>query len=231
MNKSIFSKALKATIPVFLGYLAIGTAFGMLVVKQGYPWYLSLIMSSVIYAGAGQYIALGLFAAGTGLMQMLIISFLVNCRHMIYGVSLLDKFKSIPKLIKLYLIFSLTDETYALLTTTNYDEKDKNKFYFLVSFLNQLYWILGSLLGAIAGTLIPFNFKGIDFALTALFAVLFVEQFRNCDSKVPFILGGIAGLLGILINKENMLIISIIIYIFSLIFSKNKLNFREERQC
>ena len=102
---------------------------------------------------------------------------------------------------------------------------------FLVSFLNQLYWILGSLLGAIAGTLIPFNFKGIDFALTALFAVLFVEQFRNCDSKVPFILGGIAGLLGILINKENMLIISIIIYIFSLIFSKNKLNFREERQC
>lgn len=231
MNKSIFSKALKATIPVFLGYLAIGTAFGMLVVKQGYPWYLSLIMSTVIYAGAGQYIALGLFAAGTGLMQMILISFLVNCRHMIYGVSLLDKFKNIPKLTKLYLIFSLTDETYALLTTSNYVGKDKGNFYFLVSFLNQFYWILGSLLGAMVGTLIPFNFNGIDFALTALFAVLFVEQFRNCDSKIPFILGGIAGLLGILINKDNMLIISIIIYILSLIFSKNKFHLKEESQC
>lgn len=231
MNESIFSKALKATIPVFLGYLAIGTAFGMLVVKQGYPWYLSLIMSTVIYAGAGQYIALGLFAAGTGLIQMLIISFLVNSRHMFYGISLLDKFKNIPKLIKLYLIFSLTDETYALLTTTKYDKEDKAKFYFLVSFLNQFYWILGSLIGAIAGTLIPFTFDGIDFALTALFAVLFVEQFRNCDSKIPFILGGIAGLLGILINKENMLIISIIIYIFSLILSKNKFHLKGEEQC
>lgn len=231
MNESIFSKALKATIPVFLGYLAIGTAFGMLVVKQGYPWYLSLIMSTVIYAGAGQYIALGLFATGTGLIQMLIISFLVNSRHMFYGISLLDKFKNIPKMIKLYLIFSLTDETYALLTTTKYDKEDKYNFYLLVSLLNQFYWIMGSLIGAIAGTLIPFTFNGIDFALTALFAVLFVEQFRNCDSKIPFILGGIAGLLGILINKENMLIISIIIYIFSLILSKNKFHLKGGEQC
>lgn len=231
MNESIFSKALKATIPVFLGYLAIGTAFGMLVVQKGYPWYLSLIMSTVIYAGAGQYIALGLFATGTGLIQMLIISFLVNSRHMFYGISLLDKFKNIPKLIKLYLIFSLTDETYALLTTTKYDKEDKYKFYFLVSLLNQFYWIMGSLIGAIAGTLIPFTFNGIDFALTALFAVLFVEQFRNCDSKIPFVLGGFAGLLGILINKENMLIISIIIYIFSLILSKNKFHLKGGEQC
>ena len=134
-------------------------------------------------------------------------------------------------MIKLYLIFSLTDETYALLTTTKYDKEDKYNFYLLVSLLNQFYWIMGSLIGAIAGTLIPFTFNGIDFALTALFAVLFVEQFRNCDSKIPFILGGIAGLLGILINKENMLIISIIIYIFSLILSKNKFHLKGGEQC
>jgi len=229
MSKSIFNKALKTTIPVLLGYLAIGFGFGMLIVKQGYPWYLAVIMSIVIYAGAGQYIAVGLFAAGAGLFESLIITFLVNCRHMIYGLSLLEKFKDIPKKIKLYLIFSLTDETYALLTTIKEEEKkDESKFYFFIAILNHFYWILGTFIGAIAGSFIPFNFKGIDFALTALFAVLFVEQFKNCDSKLPFILGGISGVLGILINKNNMLIISIVIYIISLFFSKNFIKVKED---
>lgn len=231
-NLPIFNKALKATIPVFLGYMAIGIAFGMLMVKQGYPWYLSVIMSIVIYAGAGQYIAVGLFAAGTGLMQTLLITFLVNCRHMIYGISLFEKFKNIPKHIKLYLIFSLTDETYALLTTINPVEiENKSRFYFFIALLNQFYWILGTLLGAIAGSLIPFDFKGIDFALTALFSVLFVEQVRTCDSKIPFILAGFSGILGILINKENMLIISITIYLISLFFSRKYIESKEEFSC
>lgn len=231
MSHKIFPRAFKETIPVLLGYLAIGTAFGMLIVQHGYPWYLSIFMSVVIYAGAGQYIALGLFAAGSSLPQILIITFLVNCRHMIYGLSLLEKFKDTPKLIKLYLIFSLTDETYALLTSTSYNQKDKHKFYFLISLFNQFYWILGSLVGAIAGSLIPINFDGIDFSLTALFAVLLVEQFRSCDSKMPFIFGGIAGILAIIIDKDNMLIISISIYIFSIFLSKNKFLPKEETQC
>ena len=229
MDRVIFKEALKTTIPVFLGYMAIGIAFGMLIVKGGYPWYLAVIMSIVIYAGAGQYIAIGLFVAGTGLFQALIITFLVNSRHMVYGLSLLEKFKRVPKFIKVYLIFALTDETYALLTSIEDDYREtKSQFYFYIALLNHFYWILGSLIGAIAGTLIPFDFKGIDFALTALFSVLFIEQLRACDSKLPFILAGASGVLGILINKENMLIISIILYIIALFFTKNLISPKEK---
>lgn len=231
-KNKIFNIALKATIPVFLGYIAIGIAFGMLMVKQGYPWSLAVLMSIVIYAGAGQFVAVGLFASGTGLIQTLLVTFLVNCRHMVYGISLFEKFKNIPKFMKLYLIFGLTDETYALLTTVDVNNiENKPKFYFFLSLLNHIYWILGTLIGAIAGTLIPFDFKGIDFALTALFSVLFVEQFRTCDSKLPFLLAGFSGILGILINKNNMLIISIIIYIIGLLFSKKFIKGKGEIVC
>lgn len=232
MNNKNFKEAFKTSVPVLLGYLAIGIAFGMLLVKQGYPWYLGVLMSIFIYAGAGQFIAVGLFAAGVDLVQALIITFFVNCRHMVYGLSLLDKFKGIPFKTKLYLIFSLTDETYALLTTVNpQDSHDKSKFYFFVSFLDQLYWVLGTLIGTIAGSLIPFDFKGIDFALTALFAVLFIEQYKACRVKTPFILAGVSALIAILINKNNMLIISISLYIISLITAKEFIRKKENLLC
>jgi 4-azaleucine resistance transporter AzlC len=211
------SAAFKATIPVLLGYLAIGVAFGLLLIHAGYPWYLSLIMSVLIYAGAGQYIAVGLFASNAGLADIATVTLLVNARHMVYGLSLIDSFKG-TGCYKPYLIFALTDETYALLTTVAVPEGvDRKRFYFDISILDQSYWVAGSVLGALIGAIIPINTEGLDFALTALFVVLLIEQYKACDRKFPFLIAGVCSIAAlILIGPANMLIVSIAASVFLL---------------
>lgn len=215
-NKNYFLLALKTSLPVFFGYLAIGIAFGLMLTNAGYPWWLAPIMSVTIYAGAGQYIAVGLFSAGVPLTMILITEALVNIRHIVYGLSLITKFKECGKW-KYYMIFGLTDETYSLLTTTDAPEDaDKGKFYFTIAILNQSYWILGSVIGAVAGSLIPFDFSGVDFALTALFVVLLIDQIEKSGDFFPPITGAVATLaavliwrLGILKDSNNILLIAL----------------------
>jgi 4-azaleucine resistance transporter AzlC len=179
--------------------MAIGIAFGLLLVDAGYPWWLSLVMGLVMYAGAGQYIGVGLFAAGAGLPEAALVQLVVNARHMAYGLSMVKRFTPAGP-FKPYLIFSLTDETFALLSSLK-DEgveasgspgdgnagipENRGLFMFLVSLLDQSYWVLGSVIGAVAGTLIPFNMEGIGFALTALFVVLMIEQILQAWEEAP----------------------------------------------
>ena len=118
MKKETFFKILKLTMPVFFGYIAIGIPFGIMLVKAGYPWWLAPVMSLTMYAGAGQFIAVGLFAKGVSLSEIAIAELMVNIRHIVYGLSLIKKFKDTGKW-KPYLVFALTDETYALLTVTD----------------------------------------------------------------------------------------------------------------
>ncbi|MCF0241598.1 MAG: AzlC family ABC transporter permease [Treponema sp.] len=216
MKKNYFLKALKISLPVLFGYLAIGIAFGLMLVKAGYPWWLAPIMSLTMYAGAGQYIAVGLFSAGIPLFMILITEALVNIRHIVYGLSLISKFKECRKW-KYYMIFGLTDETYSLLTTTDAPEdSDKGKFYFTIAILDHSYWILGSIIGAVAGALIPFDFAGVDFALTALFVVLLIDQIEKSHDIIPPI-AGFAGTLaaiilwrfGLLKDSNNILLIGL----------------------
>jgi 4-azaleucine resistance transporter AzlC len=172
----ILTSALRYSIPVLLGYLTIGIAFGLMLVDAGYPWWLAPAMSVVMYAGAGQYIGVGLFAAGTGLWEAALIQLVVNARHVAYGLSLFRRISAAGP-FKYYLIFSLTDETFALLSSMpELPEENRSRFMFYVALLDHLYWIAGSLIGAVVGALIPFNIEGIGFALTALFIVLMIEQ-------------------------------------------------------
>lgn len=179
MTVQRWKEAVKMTSPVFFGYIAIGIPFGLMCVKAGYPVWLSPVMSIVMFAGAGQYVAMGLFAQGAPLASIAITELLVNSRHMVYGLSLIDRFKKVGKW-KPYLIFALTDETYSLLTSCrdrDYMKGEKaGEFCGVVALLDHLYWILGGVIGAAAGMLIPFSLEGVDFALTALFAVLLIEQ-------------------------------------------------------
>lgn len=170
------------TSPVFFGYIAIGIPFGLMCVKASYPVWMSPVMSVFMYAGAGQYVAMGLFASGARLASIAITELLVNSRHIVYGLSLIDRFKKAGKR-RLYLIFALTDETYSLLTSCrdrDYMKGEKpGEFCGAVALLDHLYWITGGVIGAVAGTLIPFSLEGVDFALTALFAVLLIEQLKK----------------------------------------------------
>ncbi len=216
-----FKAALKVSVPVMMGYLVLGFAFGLLAVSSGFKWYIAIIMSLIIYAGALQFLAIGLLSLKSGYLDIFIASIMVNIRQSFYGLSLLKKFKKV--IFKPYLIFALTDETYALLTTIKEPDSLKKKWYYLyLSVLNQSYWVTGTTLGAIFGLSVSFNTKGLDFSLTALFVVLAIEQYKKIKNYFPFLLGAVASLLGlVLVPRENMLLVSILLSLVAMfIFSK-----------
>lgn len=198
-RRKIFPSAFKYSIPVLLGYAAIGVAFGLLLSGTGYPWWLAFVMSLWMYAGAGQFIAVGLFAAGTTLWEACLVQLIVNARHIAYGLSMLNRFKDLGS-FKPYLVFSLTDETFALLSSLpeeKFSKEEKRLFMFYVALLDQCYWVSGSVLGAAAGALLPFDMKGIGFALTALFVVLMIEQIKMVRKPGIFIISAAAALAGV----------------------------------
>ena len=179
MNIHALKFAVRTTIPVFLGYITCGSAFGLVTVNAGFPWWLAPVMGIFIYAGAGQFLAISLFAAGTPLPVILLSEVFLNIRHIVYGLPLINQFKDCGY-FKPYLIYSLTDETFSILTTVNLPpDIPRCRYYFTVSLLNQAYWVFGSLIGAVAGAMIPFDMTGVDFALTALFAVLTLDQIQK----------------------------------------------------
>lgn len=177
----MFAYAIKTTMPVFFGYISIGIPFGLLIVNAGYPWWLSPLMGVVMYTGAGQFFAVALFSTGTVLSVIVLAEFLLSIRHIFYGLSLIDRYKKYIRR-RPYLMYSITDETFALVTTVDVPAGvDAGKFYNLVSFLDQSYWVIGCTIGAGAYKILEaYNLTqylaGVDFALTALFVVLAVEQ-------------------------------------------------------
>jgi len=203
--------AFRATIPVLLGYTAIGLAFGLLLYKTGLPLIFAPLMSIFIYAGSGQFIGIGLLAAGAGYIEIASVTLLINARHMVYGMSVREIFKAAGR-AKPYMIFSLTDETYGLLTTIKTpDDIDSSRFYFYIAVLNHFYWVTASILGFLIGKVLPISTEGLDFALTALFVVLLIEQWKNCKVKLPFFIAGSCAVLALfLLEKNNMLIVSIL---------------------
>ena len=189
---------------------------------KGYNFLWAGLMSLLVYAGSGQYLAVNFFDPSVSFLQVIFLTFMVNVRHIFYGLSLLDKFKVSGKK-KPYMIFSLTDETYSLyfLTKTPPDV-DEGKFLFALATLNQSYWIVGSMIGALAGTLIPFNSKGIDFAMTALFIVIFVEQWFEKKNRFPAIVGVVASLICLLIFGKDSFILPSMIVIMVILLSNHR---------
>ena len=206
-----------------MGYAVLGFAFGLLLVSFDYPWYLAPIMSLFIYAGALQFVAINFFNLKAGMIDIAIASWFVNIRQSFYGLSLLKRFKDTGNL-KAYLIFGLTDETYALLTTIKDDESlNKRWYYFFLTAFNQSYWFVGSTLGAIVRSNIKFNTAGLEFSLTALFVVLCIEQYKNLRNIVPFIIGASASISALcFVPSDKMLIVSIIIALFLMFIFKKR---------
>jgi 4-azaleucine resistance transporter AzlC len=221
--KNELKKAFQVSIPVMMGYAVLGFAFGLLLVSFDYPWYLAPIMSLFIYAGALQFVAINFFNLKAGVIDIAIASWFVNIRQSFYGLSLLKRFKDTGNL-KAYLIFGLTDETYALLTTIKDDESlNKRWYYFFLTAFNQSYWFVGSTLGAIVGSNIKFNTAGLEFSLTALFVVLCIEQYKNLRNIVPFIIGASASIFALcFVPSDKMLIVSIIIALFLMFIFKKR---------
>lgn len=204
MSSLSWQQSLVKTLPVMLGYIPLGIAFGVLAVQMGFPWWLAPLMSIAIYSGASQFLMLSLLAADASLSAIFIAVFLLSTRHIFYGLSLLARFKDAQKK-KPYLIYALTDETYTLLTSSPDRSTD-----FKITLFNQSWWFLGTVIGVLIGSLINFDSSGMEFALTALFIVLSIELYSSNKELKPFIIGLACTVLALFIlPKQHVLLAAI----------------------
>ena len=181
--------AFKASLPVMAGYLVLGAGFGILLQAQGYAFWWAIAMSVTIYAGSMQYVAIDLLSSGASLLSAALMTVMVNARHILYGLSMLEPYRNKGH-AKAYLIFALTDETYSLVCAPMLPENINAKGYFFwVSLLNQSYWVLGSFFGAFFGSLVKISTAGVDFAMTALFIVIFIDQWEKNRDHLPALTG------------------------------------------
>ncbi len=222
MNKTTLRAAFKDTVPVLTGYLFLGIGFGILLNESGYGVGWSLLMSLFIYAGSCQYLLVSLLSSGAALLSTALATLLVNARHLFYGISLVETYKDTGKK-KPYMIFALTDETYSLVTQVKIpDGVDKTAYCFLVSVLDHCYWVTGSVLGSVAGALLPIDFSGISFVLTALFVTIFVEQWLTAKDHVPALVGVISTTVCLLIFGGDLFLIPSMAAIAGLLILRRK---------
>ncbi len=205
-QKKTFKKAFITTIPVLCGYLVLGAACGILLESKGFNYLWAAFIGITMYSGSLSFVCAGLLAERAGLLYTALMAFFVNSRHIVYGISMLEKYSGLGKL-KPYVAFATTDETYALLCSDIPDGVDENKFYFFVSLLNHIYWVLGCVFGTLIGSALTINTKGVDFSMTALFVVIFVEKWKNKRNRIPCVIGISGALICLLIfGSERFLI-------------------------
>ncbi|EMS73768.1 AzlC family ABC transporter permease [Ruminiclostridium cellobioparum] len=225
-------KALKAafphTLPVLAGFLFLGVAYGILMKSIGYGAGWTFLMSFLVFAGSMQYVGITLLTATFNPLYALFITLMVNARHIFYGISMLEKFKNTGR-FKPYLIFAMCDESFSILCSAKPEKDvDKNWFMFFIVFLNRWYWITGSVLGALLGNYIKFNTKGLDFALTALFVVIFINQWQEQKNHFPAVVGVLSSAACLLIFGPDKFIIPAMILILIIFTFSNKKIYKGE---
>lgn len=235
-------RALRDTFPIFAGYLVLGIGFGVMLAKRGFGTYWAAIMSCTMYAGSMQYVAVELLGDAVTVGYAIIMTLLVNIRHVFYGVSLIDKYRD-AGWRRIYMMFALTDETYSLVSTTEVPRDiDKNTYYFSVSLFDQIYWICGCCIGALMGNLIEFNSAGIEYAMTALFVCIFADQWLSVGGRKLLSGKHISAMVGVgatlvslivcnIVGTEYFLIPSMIIILVSLILLRPVLDRKENKDA
>ena len=215
------------TVPVLSGYMVLGTAYGILMSKQEIPLFWIVFSSIFVYAGSMQFVAVALLSAGFDYPGVFLRTLIINARHLFYGLSFLQKYKDMGK-IKPYLVLSLTDETFSLLCNTEPPAGVIPKwFYFYISLLNHIYWVSGSLTGGILGSLIKFETNGLEFVLTALFIVIFIDQWKSAKNHIPAVIGVLSAVVcRILFGPSDFIIPSMIVILLLLTLIKKPLERR-----
>lgn len=207
MNAEGWKRAFLKSLPVMAGYLVMGAGFGILFRVSGYGPVWALGMSVFLYAGSMQFVGISLLTSGASAITVAVTTLLVQARHLFYGLSLIDRYKG-AGFKKLYMIHAITDETYSLVCSTEAPKDVKpHAFYFAISLLDHIYWITGCVLGNLIGGFLSFDTTGLNFAMTALFVTIFVEQWQSTKEHRPAILGAVLALVClVLFGAENFLI-------------------------
>jgi len=219
------------SVPVLFGYLFLGTAFGILLQKAGYNFIWAFFTSLTVYAGSLQFVIVTFLSAGAALTTVALMTLFINSRHIFYGLSFIEKFKKTGKAYP-YMVFSLTDETYSVLCSLKVpDDMNEGTVMFLIALLNQSYWIIGSVLGSLIGQMIPFDVTGIDFSMTALFVVIFLEQWKTSKTHLPALMGFACSIFFLLLlGPDKFLLPSLITTVLLLSLCKPFIEAQEGKQ-
>lgn len=223
-----FKKAVLAafphTLPVLAGFSVLGIAYGVLMQTNGYGVFWAVLMSAMAFCGSMQFVAITLLTTVFNPLQAFLLSLMVNARHLFYGISMLEKYKGLGK-VRGFLIYTLCDETFSIASSVEPPLNiEKKYFYFALSFLDYLYWIGGTFLGGLLGSLISFNTQGLDFVLTALFVVLFMEQMKKQDNHISGFIGVVGSVVALVIfGATNMVLPAMIIILLVLLAGRGKI--------
>ena len=227
--KRAFKAAFPYTIPIFAGFWFLGMTYGIYMNVSGFSFLYPMLMSITIFAGSMEFITVDLLLGSFNPVQAFLMTLMINARHLFYGISMLDKFRG-TGLKKLYLIFGMCDESFSI----NYTAKippdvDRGWFMFFVTLLNHFYWFSGSTLGGIFGSLIHFNTEGLDFVMTAMFTVIFLEQWLKDRQHISALLGlGISLLCLWIFGADNFIIPSMAAMLMMLTLLRKPVEKREE---
>lgn len=232
MNKGKIFKAFKSafphTIPIFTGFWFLGLTYGIYMNVSGFSFWYPMIMSVTIFAGSMEFITVNMLLGAFNPIQALAMALMINARHLFYGIAMLDKYKG-TGWKKIYLIFGMCDESFSINYTANIsDDVDKGWFMFFVTALNHFYWFFGATLGGICGSLIKFNTQGLDFVMTAMFVVIFLEQWLKDKKHINSIIGIVMSILCLIIFGANNFIIPTMIGIIALLTLSRKSLDKEE---
>jgi 4-azaleucine resistance transporter AzlC len=213
--------AFRQTVPVMPGYIFLGIAFGLMLNDAGYHFLWAFLISVAVYAGSMQFVMVTLFTGGAGLVSAAIMTLFVNGRHIFYGLSLVERFKKMGNLYP-YMVFALTDETYSVLCRTKIPGfVSEKKVMFYISLLNHSYWVLGSVVGGLAGQMISFNSAGIEFSMTALFTAIVVEQWQEKRNRLSILAGGFSSLLFLLLlGPDRFIMPALMLSVCMILFMK-----------
>lgn len=225
MYRRAFRAAFPATVPVLMGYLSIGIAFGLMLEAIGYNVIWAFFMSLTIYAGSGQYMGVELLSTGAALGSVAVLTLILNFRHLVYGLSMLEKVPGDGASKALYDLLPDRRDLCAPLLSPGSGTVDPHAYYFAIAVLDHGYWILGSVIGSVAGALISFDTTGIDFAMTALFIVIAVDQWKTYRSHLPALLGcGITVLALVILKPDAMLIPALCVIVVALLLLRARLD-------
>ena len=216
-TKQAFQYVVPKTIPVLVGYLFLGAAYGIMMEETGFPWYVALLLSMTVYTGAFQFVLITFLSTGASLLTIAITALLMNSRQSFYSLTFLNDFKRMGKR-KLYMIHSLTDETYAVNCTLELPRKEKEDTMFGVALLSHFYWMAATVAGAVLGQLIPFELEGIDFCMTALFVIIFMDQWKKASSHIPALAGLTCGIVCLLIFGQSSFILPALLLVSGILF-------------
>ena len=221
------SYAFPKTIPIMVGYVFLGMAYGILMSVNGFGVFWAALNSLIVYTGSLEFIGVNFLAAAVSPVTAFVMALMISARHIFYGLSMLGKYQNVSKKLKPYLIFTLTDETFSIVCEEEPPETISREWvYFWMSFLDQMYWIAGSVIGAALGSVISFNTKGLDFALTALFVMIFTEQWIGQKRHWPAVTGVVCSVICLNVFGQSAFIIPTMIAILAvsaIVYKKEKL--------